>query len=144
MNKTDKLIRKSGSTIGGIWLLMFVMLCTTALFVSTAAGELGWGRPDAQSIMSTVAGDDVPDIIYTNDWRNCGGSRGAGGCFSTFQPDVIYVSPNLRYEMMKYVVLHELAHYKQYEGGNPIDECDADAQAKKWGADTSNSSYECD
>jgi len=143
--KTAKMLRASATSMSSVWLFSVGMLCGLFLFLSSVTPELGWGRPSAQELMTTAVGEDVPEIVFTNDWRNCGGSSGhQGGCFSPHTPDTIYVSPNLRYTVMKYVVLHELAHYEQFKNDVEINECDADAQARAWGADTSGSGYKCD
>ena len=142
--RNKKLLEDSNGSMSSVWLFVVGMLCALFVFVNSIAPDLGWGQPSAEELMTSAIGEDIPTIIYTNDWRNCGGSSGhQGGCFSPYTADTIYISPNLRYVVLKYVVLHELAHYKQLQDGEEINECNADAQAKIWGADISGSGYDC-
>jgi hypothetical protein len=135
-------LKKSGDSVAGVWLFIVGILAALVLFISFFAPTVGWGQPSAQQLVSAAAGKDAPTIVYTNDWRNCGGSSGhSGGCFSVRSPHTIYVSPDMRYPFMKYVVLHETGHFEQNKHGEKINECGADAYAKAHGADISASAY---
>lgn len=63
---------------------------------------------------------------------NCA-PEGHGGCFRPEFPNAIILSPDLRGEALRYIVLHELAHLHQYRSSLPLNECEADAQALAWG-----------
>lgn len=97
-------------------------------------------------------------IIYTNDVElNCGYAKAVqsnpereshhGGCYRPLSPDVLYLSENLeevRPSAVKYLTLHEYAHYIQYHSNQELDECAADQLAADMGAKLQHSSYDCD
>lgn len=136
-----QLIEDSKKLPSGLWMLVIGVLSIVVAFVGFAASEIGWGQPNAEQLMSQAVEGDLPEIIYTNDYRNCGATSNSGGCFNPSTPDVIYLSPNMRYTVFKYTLLHELAHHQQFHNKETVAECAADEQAKLWGADISGSSY---
>jgi len=141
-----RVIVKGNDSVSGFWLFIVSVLAVLTLIVVFVSSDVGWGKPTAQQLVNSVTSDG-PEVVFTNGWENCGGSGGhQGGCFNPYTPDKIYVSPDLRYSLMKYIVLHETTHYEQFHAGRELNECEADEQAKEWGADISPSVYydQCD
>lgn len=97
----------------------------------------------AGKYLESVGAEDV-EVIYTYDPAyNCGTDiSGEGGCFRVINPNIIYVTPGLRAEKLKYVLYHEYAHVVQFREGKPLDECEADKQAERWGAKTIFTAYD--
>jgi len=125
-----------------IYIITFIVLMATSILYY---GEktMGWFQPDPQELMIQAYPESQPTIVFTNDFINCGAVHtGAGGCFHEEDPEYIYVSPNVTYPIMKYIVLHELGHYVQYQENLEFSECAADEMALKWGADISFSGYQ--
>lgn len=84
--------------------------------------------PTGEEILAEAGGAAVT-IIWTDEEINCGVAvTGKGGCYRSDNPGAIYVSPGMGHESMKYVVLHEYAHFLGYG------ECDADRFALDNGA----------
>lgn len=100
----------------------------------------------AEELLSLHGAGNV-EVVYTSDPQvNCGAAKadsGHGGCFRSETPETIYVSPELMGDSLKYVVLHELAHVRQFSAGVPLDECEADVNAFTWGANEAISGYNC-
>lgn len=87
-------------------------------------------------------------IVITDDPNvNCGAAAsasGKGGCFTSKYPDQIHISSGLDGEALRYIVLHEYAHWHQYHNDLPLDECEADRLAIEWGAHPLYSYYDCE
>lgn len=104
-------------------------------------------RDQARALLDVHGGAEVAIQWTTDPTVNCGlleaGATG-GGCFRSSTPDTIYLSPGLTGDVLTYVVLHEFSHVQQWQRGDPLDECAADAQAIAWGADPTLAHYtEC-
>lgn len=84
-------------------------------------------------------------IVWTSDFAvNCGAKaskNGLGGCFRPVEPNKIFVSPDMGALSTEYIVLHEYAHYVQFSQGVPLNECEADQEAVKMGADPQHAHY---
>lgn len=133
-------LAKSSINISPFFLLVASAIAIFSMSIITTGSMLGWGQPTPEQLMAEVY-PTTPEIIYTDDFRNCGANGGKGGCYQPFNPDTIYISTGLSYPVLKYVTLHELAHYVQGKEGLEFSECDADLQAREWGADIRFSGY---
>lgn len=137
-------------------ILLVIVLVAVAVGVIGANGTRTAPPADAAAAPAAVATPEplTPGEIIEQatgevgiDWAitsdpviNCA-PEGHGGCFRPEFPNAIILSPDLRGEALRYIVLHELAHLHQYRSGLPLDECAADAQALAWGANPTQLYY---
>ncbi len=129
-----------------VFLVFFVIAFTITVtgFSVSFVSFYGIGQPSMSQLVVNIVHHNAPEVIYTNDVRNCGKQKyqgSDGGCFDSTEPNVLYVSPGLSYAEAKYITLHELGHYEQYIHNLPPSECGADAYARQHGADVKGSIY---
>lgn len=95
---------------------------------------------DARQVLDGAGGQHVAIVVTDDPALNCAAHVG-GGCFRPATPNTIYVATSLHGAALRYVVLHELAHVRQYAAGRSLDECEADRMAVEAGADPVEAHY---
>lgn len=128
-----------------LYTLVIVLAFSFGLLIFTGSvSQAAQNGPEVQKIFLD-AGIEPIDVIRSDDPSvNCGVklSEGhGGGCFNTSTPDLIYISSNLKGEVLKYVVLHEYYHYIEFNNGWKSNELSADGWAVSKGADREYAYY---
>lgn len=82
--------------------------------------------------MDELAAQFDVEIVWSNV-NPCTPSGPAHGCYLNATPSLIYVSPDMPAEFLRYTVLHEIGHVVQQRLWLPPSECAADRFAQSLG-----------